>query len=550
MKTTKLTEINPNDSDSIKQPSKEEIVRHELVKDDNLERVIFDLEINIPTKIHALNRYSELHGFNNTMELISRLCNMFQFSGLKKMKNFLVNICRFSDQHIFIKLHIANFLCIHNEKDEVVFSILEILLYNLDEQDKKNRDAIKEGNIPILLKLDYIFTLKRCNTFIDKTINLLKNILNDYSLDDKFRFNILLKLQVKEGDTKNTKNTTPKNYNPDLIFCQELYPEYFFNENNNVNNRILAAQYMLIYCDFDSDNKERIESKLLEIARNENINYNTRADATDVVLQTARNRNKKEAENLILYLGSMYLKDSNINIYANAQNVHNKEIDDSVKEIIEKFNNFDVMVVNNKPITVNYVQERIMALLEEKESISYNKEYINVSFNRIKVDRMLYGSSNYNLSTILIKLWSYIQGHESKNELEKRLVQELQDMANTCSSGFCNRLINVLSGFTEFNIRISWQDQIKANVSGRLNAKIRVLDNLNLKEKIMEELASSSGEYNHLDHKNFLDFFKANIDDIKNEMYLEYKEHIDDVSFDFYFKIAIAFYQSGDDYEQ
>ena len=46
-------------------------------------------------------------------------------------------------------------------------------------------------------------------------------------------------------------------------------------------------------------------------------------------------------------------------------------------------------------------------------------------------------------------------------------------MSGTCSSGFATRLINVISGFGQFNIRISYEDQIVANFSGRLNAFAR-----------------------------------------------------------------------------
>jgi hypothetical protein len=57
--------------------------------------------------------------------------------------------------------------------------------------------------------------------------------------------------------------------------------------------------------------------------------------------------------------------------------------------------------------------------------------------------------------------------------MKKRLLEELEEMSGTCSSGFASRLINVISGFGEFSIRISWGDQIKANLFGRLNAAAR-----------------------------------------------------------------------------
>jgi hypothetical protein len=41
--------------------------------------------------------------------------------------------------------------------------------------------------------------------------------------------------------------------------------------------------------------------------------------------------------------------------------------------------------------------------------------------------------------------------------------------------GYASRLINVISGFGQFNIRISWENQIVANFIGRINAKARTI---------------------------------------------------------------------------
>ena len=90
------------------------------------------------------------------------------------------------------------------------------------------------------------------------------------------------------------------------------------------------------------------------------------------------------------------------------------------------------------------------------------------------MDRTLYSKFNITLSGVLIKIWSYILEHKYKEELTKRLIQELSDSAGTCSSGYLSRLVNVLSGYDDnFRIRISWEDQIVANFSGRLNARVR-----------------------------------------------------------------------------
>tara|TARA_B100001175_G_C19463548_1_gene617823 strand:+ start:72 stop:863 length:792 start_codon:yes stop_codon:yes gene_type:complete len=77
-----------------------------------------------------------------------------------------------------------------------------------------------------------------------------------------------------------------------------------------------------------------------------------------------------------------------------------------------------------------------------------------------------------------MKVYTYISGHEFEEALLDRLIQELNEMAYTCSSGFATRILNSLSGFGDFNISISYGDQISGNLLGRMNALARsIADN-------------------------------------------------------------------------
>ena len=80
-----------------------------------------------------------------------------------------------------------------------------------------------------------------------------------------------------------------------------------------------------------------------------------------------------------------------------------------------------------------------------------------------------------NLSNIFIKLWSYITENEYCDAMKERLLEELEEMSGTCSTGFLSRLVNTLSGFGNLSIRISFDDQIISNFTGRLNMYARKL---------------------------------------------------------------------------
>ena len=50
---------------------------------------------------------------------------------------------------------------------------------------------------------------------------------------------------------------------------------------------------------------------------------------------------------------------------------------------------------------------------------------------------------------LLDHLWAYIKGHEHKDALVKRLMEELEEGLDTCGNGKVSRLVNVLAGFED-----------------------------------------------------------------------------------------------------
>lgn len=140
----------------------------------------------------------------------------------------------------------------------------------------------------------------------------------------------------------------------------------------------------------------------------------------------------------------------------------------------------------------------------------------------------------------MLKIWTYIIGHDYEDEMKERLLEELGEMSGTCSSGFASRLINTISGFGEFNLRISWVDQIISNFKGRLNYRIRHLEDEDYRDDILEEMTIDSNKYEL--RGNFLKFFRDNMLNIREELYEEFKDHLTDTDFDLYTRRAIIVY--------
>jgi len=365
--------------------------------------------------------------------------------------------------------------------------------------------------------------------------------------------------------------------------------------------RILSGQYLLQHCEINDDIKTEIQEIILSFANEIEMDYNLRADAADTLMGLGTDEYKIKGREIIMLLGR--IGGDAKTVFYNAQNVHTDEIEKSVYEILEYLLLYPTLKINNIQIDFDYIEKEIKQIETNKNT---QKDEINISLNRIKLDRTLYSKFNNTLSNVLIKVWSYIIGHKDKEQLIIRLLEELVDMSGTCSSGYLSRLVNVLSGFDDkFNIRISFEDQIISNFNGRLNAFVKKIMNDNspfykeklndvvelyinsnkvLKSEIIKQIVTSEyltdlppmkkiiekyltdnreqkindsielfseNTINEMmldsskfkDRQNFLLFFRTYLPILKEELYKEFTEFVDDTDFDLYMRKAISSYE-------
>ena len=512
----------------------------ELLEEKNLPSTIVDLSVSEETRLKALDLYYDSHGFNDTIEIINKLAGLFQFSGLSLLKSYLYNICVVSTISPVLKTIIVKSLCSYKKDDETGYKAINIIYPSMG------------NDVPIPCKVEIVILLMHHKNYKKQATTYFCDIINDSKIDCNFRYKTILKLE--HSDVKN------KDY-----FISEACWE-FINHDNPTLYKILAGQYLLQKCKKLTDKrKNKIETILLSFAQDNDLDYNLRADASDVILQLGEPKHKEIAKDIIILLGrNGHLTRT---VYENAQNVHSEEIDKSTLEIIEFLATIPTTTlksqedieeekktgktVRGNEIDFNYVKSKILKIIElekKQKNISLSEKYdreetIKISLDRIYMDRALYTSYNCTLTSILIKVWSYISGHDSETEMIKRLLDELVEMAGTCSSGFASRLVNSITGFGDFSLRISWRDQIISNLGGRLNARARNIDDIDFQEKVLCEMAIKSEDYES--RKNFLRFFRQNLLSIRDEMYEEFRHYIDDATFDLSFRAAIAVYEIG-----
>ena len=513
---------------------------------------------------------------------------------------------------------------------EAIISLLELELYP-NEVNDAFITLVNDQNIECEFRYRTIISLEK------KSLEYYKNTLNNYFTDKDFvaeLFAEFLDLILKEFPdfSPNIENhkffellITRMGYD----FAKKMYTKYidkicpyesflfkaqlaFLKYDFNMTYyKVLAGQYLLQKFNLNTSQREEVEYILLSIAGDEELDYDRRADAADVLMQLGSPEMKENGRAIIMQLGGV---DGRVRtVFDNAQNVHNEEVEESVAEVLEFFAMMPLKMVNKQTIEFDYVKEQVEDMVKkmkesmDEEEFKDREKKIQVALSRIYLDRALYSKYNSTLSNILIKVWSYLVGHEHEEEMRKRLLEELEEMSGTCSTGFASRLINVISGFGEFNIRISWEDQIIANFSGRLNAaarKIMAEDSIfyneklddvmklwfnskeqkELKDSIIEKLQTSEYITGNPTLTNVVDaylltgteektrvvveyfaenvlnemslpssstherlhfslFFRTYVAYIREEMYQEFKDHLDDTSFDLYMRKALMHYE-------
>lgn len=311
----------------------------------------------------------------------------------------------------------------------------------------------------------------------------------------------------------------------DEEFVYSLQTVFFHNAENDIRYRILSGQHMLqMECVTDQE-KQEIGEFLLEVANEESHEENLRADAADTVLRCGTPAQIALARELIERLGfspgdkSTFLERMRT-VYTSSQNVHDTEIDDLVGEFIEKL----VTEKKSKKYTYNEAHGEVVELIRSMKLDLPTKNKVFKALDRISIDTATFTKARTTISEIFVNVWGRIQTlfkAEEKQVLEQRLVNELVDMANTCSSGHAARLVNVFAVFDE-SLNISWGTQIKANIAGRMNARMRDVESDDLRASISLGMLEDADEE---DAKAYRQFISDNLLPIRQQLE---KEFVDD----------------------
>lgn len=360
------------------------------------------------------------------------------------------------------------------------YRILSLLFSYSD--DKKSVESLVSSYIPVtpvieFKVIEWLLTFDNTDTYLPRLYKYLSN--ND--LDEKVRYSQLMGL---------------KKYK--YVVLEGV--KYFATQKISPRYKVLTSQFIL-ETDTQSD---AIFSALFTIAQDSTIAYNIRADAADAIHHYAKDSQTQEKAFAVL----QELGGKNKHIYDNQQNVHNVDIS-------------GLLDIISKETSDMIPYDQIVFILRKKEDLK-----VNSSLGRIVLDAATYGKDKYTSEQIMSRIWAHIQKSQFKEALEKRMIEELQDMADTCSSGHVYRLLNVISGFENDGLRISYEDQIVANFTGRMNARLRNIDDQELRDDIIAQMPVSVQTIHDIDvrirGKKFQKFFARESPKVIEELLKEF----------------------------
>lgn len=519
-----------------------------------LKKKIFDFSESPNTHIKCLERLNILDEMEFA-DICAGLRQKYiynQTEALGKILKFLVeksSLPTVSKYSITITLISTAERQIKNESDDVLPKIKEFnreRVINSYDVSKSlcNREY---NNLATPCKLDIIFNfLKKIENFPYFT-NYMKIILEE-NHPSSYKYDNIKSLEKKSKDlTENSifYEKNDKDYSKSLydIFT-ECYLYLLRVDNFVVEFKILVCQY-LFQRNISDECKKECKDYLLSIFDKDHKEQII-ADAADVLLSCEDEYYIQKAQQMILKLGFKDTKSKTV--FDNSQNVHVQEIGESAVEILEYL--CSVKREEKEEPTFDVIYKQIQEDIKSPEYYieEEDRDKINIALMRIIRDNAFYSKLCCTLENILIKVWCYIQNHSLKEELYKRLLEELIDMAGWCSSGNAFRLLNTLSGFGQFSLKISFCDQVVSNFSGRFMARIKNINDDELREKIITGFTTNINDDIEL-KRIFNKFFMENMPYIREEMYTEFKEFMSDEDFDFAFRKAITQYIEGVKFE-
>lgn len=340
------------------------------------------------------------------------------------------------------------------------------------------------------------------------------DITKDLDVSSPYRYKFVAEFS-KTGCLKSLCNIERLWATAPAEFIKDIQDSFFsMREHNETSDNILSAQCLLQLMVVREEEKAEIMEWLAQIAENFGLdNENVQADACDVLLRLGVAKYRTRAQTVLNMIAQS--KMGMTTVYTDKQNVHTTSLNESVMEFLEKCMEEESPDCSDFPS----VHAKVVRLVTETLKEDDQKRAL-AALDRISVDTATFTDYELQLSDVFVIIWKRIEKKDaiSSKQMAQRLLEELVDMAATCSSGHCSRLVNSLSYF-EANIRIGFKEQVRANFSARMNSRIRNIKDVDLQSSI---ICGMGDEEMTEDRKNYINFIHENFESLYQELHKEF----------------------------
>ena len=379
--------------------------------------------------------------------------------------------------------------------------------------------------------------------YVEEAGSYLKDVVKDHSLTSKYRYETIACFITDTGmAARYNVDRLPVIYNEEFVFPLQM--TFFFDQKNDVRSRLLSGQHLLqmdsheeVHDDVqkaildialdktagskDPDTLEAIEDISDEEERTKKISeivHNVRADAVDILIRLGKTEELKiRAAEILAELGDEDNRSAlDQTFYSNKQNIHDSKIQQSANKYIEQLVLHDN---GSKAMSFEDTHNQVTQLINNLELSYAQRIHAFKSLNRISIDSARFTKYKLTTSLVFCHIWKKILNSENSDDLKRRLVEELIDMSDTCSSGHCIRLVNALSSIEDDAIMINIDDQLKSNINARIHAKIRKLDEGDKKDNIVMGMIPDSEPE---EREAYLAFIDMNEEALRQELFDEF----------------------------
>ena len=348
-------------------------------------------------------------------------------SGSKLIERFFYTICSKALISPFLKLEAAK--CLLDYEEIIDSDRVDEVTKNNDNRKILGYNALDQvcfnlSEMPTPCRIEAIFILMKSKTHRTNADFYFKEFIKTDSLECNYRYSTILSLENIGADEmrqelyeysgkeeilenffglltkwmlphmKKTKRNCRyilsklsyeevKNLYTDIFperecgrewFIESAQLEFFFYNKIPVYYRIISGQYLLKISNMLDKNRYCVEKQMIEFAECEDIEYNLRADAADILITFGSESSRDKGRYIIMQLGQ--INGPIRTVFDNAQNSHTEKVEESVSETLEYLSTLNI---NNNDINFDYVNSHVEKMLkEELESVQKVNVYTEI----------------------------------------------------------------------------------------------------------------------------------------------------------------------------